>query len=650
MYIYRLLLPKIKVPLLYYCAKRRYNIGDLVQVPFRNKIVTAIIWESVDQEINIPMKEIEDQTPFPANIGQSMIDFITKSCSYYMSDLGSMAKLALPQDVNQSPIKVAQQHIDHNISDYNISLATLSETQQQAVDDIMRHQKPILLKGVTGSGKTEIYFHIIIEMLKKGKQVLVMLPEIALSAQIISRFKKRFGFDPVIWNSTVTPAKKRQALRGIINGEVKIVIGARSALFLPYQNLGLIVVDEEHDSSYKQSDNVLYHARDMAVLRSHIDNIKLLLVSATPSIESIYNAQKGKYHLLTLESRFQNAAMPNIKIVDMQQEIQKSDQPLAQDVIQAIKANYAKKEQSLIFLNRRGYAPLLLCRACGHKVQCKNCSVSMVVHKSVNKIICHHCGDYQKLFKQCPECEEEGQLIFYGPGIEKIAEDMQKHLPDARIATISRDNALLNNSESENLLESLETGEIDVLIGTQMITKGYHFPNLTLVVVVDADSGFAGASLRACEKTFQLLNQVAGRSGREKNGEVLIQTSMPDGKVIKAIAQGKEEEYLQEEISNRQEFQMPPFARIASITITGKNEANTRRMAQAFVQAAPKSRAKILGPTEALIYKLANKYRHKIMVKADKKFNLQLYLETWLKSCPVPQHFQVKIDIDPQDI
>ncbi len=453
-----------------------------------------------------------------------------------------------------------------------VNLHALSSDQQVSSDQIEISTKPVLIKGVTGSGKTEVYFHAIKQQLESGKQGLIMLPEIALSQQIISRFTERFGFEAAIWNSRVTKAQKKRILRGIISGSVRVVIGARSALFLPYKELGIIVVDEEHDASYKQSDGMLYNARDMAVLRGHVEKCKVLLVSATPSIESIYNAKISKYHLVELKSRYNAAILPEVAIVDMRKESLTRNSWLSEKVIKSVEENIKNKQQTLIFLNRRGYAPLILCKGCGYRFNCKSCSSSMVMHKSTNRLECHHCGSVAAIPKICPDCVEQDTLILCGPGIERIAEEAEQRFKGSKIAIVSKEQSE-SASKMQELLRQMEQGDIDILIGTQIVTKGYHFPQLTLVVVVDADVGFLGGDLRASERTFQLLHQVGGRAGRmDKKGVVLLQTYCPDHKVIDALASNQEELFIQEELASRESAHMPPFTKMEAITITGNNQ------------------------------------------------------------------------------
>lgn len=642
--IIRVLVPKVSLFPLDYETKRIHGVGDLVVVPFRNKNITGIVWQLDCPDNGKKLKSVCDEVLFTCSVSKKMISLIEKASKYYIAPLGTVAKLVLPVDVNESPLKIHKQEIKTDIS-----LAELSGDQKEALELVSSSSKPVVIKGVTGSGKTEVYFHAILDQLKEGKQALVMLPEIALSSQIIARFKDRFGFEPAIWNSTITKAQKKRILRGIIAGDVKIVIGARSALFLPYKELGIIVVDEEHDASYKQNEGILYNARDMSVLRGAVEGFKVLLVSATPSIESLYNIELGKYNVVFLKSRFNDAFLPDIKIIDMRQEDLERNSWLSESVLSAIRNNIVKKQQTLIFLNRRGYAPLMLCKACGYRVNCKSCSASMVMHKNLNRMECHHCGAASKIHSECPECDEKDSLILCGPGIERINEEIEKLFPEANSVVVSKEQAS-KPAEMQELLISMENGEIDILIGTQVVTKGYHFPELTLVVVVDADLGFMGGDLRASEKTFQLLQQVGGRAGRaDKSGEVLMQTYCPEHKVIEALASGKEELFIAEELVSRKDAAMPPFSKMAAITITGNNSQKTLQMAKIFVAGAPKSAARIMGPAEAMMLKLSGRYRYKILVVAEREFNLQKYLNMWQEYSKIPSSFQVKIDIDPHN-
>ncbi len=646
MQIAKILLPLPKLFLLDYLVTNdlKIEIGDLVIVPFRNKDVTGITWEINSTSIVEKLKLIKGKLPQNLRISREMLDFISRVSAYYLIDECSVAKLVLPLNIAEPPIKEKKQEIP-----LEFGLPSLSPNQEYALAKLKELSKPSVIKGVTGSGKTEVYFHLIADYLQQEKQVLIMLPEISLSHQIIKRFIARFNFEPVIWNSSVTKAQKKMALRGILSGNIKMVIGARSSLFLPYNNLGLIIVDEEHDTSYKQEDGLLYNARDMAVLRGSVSNkIKVVLVSATPSIETIFNTHLDKYQLIELPSRYKEASMPSVQIIDMRQEKLQKNCWLSNSLVAAIRENLAKKEQILLFLNRRGYSPLMLCKLCGYRFACAQCSAWLVVHKSTHRLECHHCGYQSKIHTSCPECLEKDSLTVCGPGIERILEEAQHLFQDHKIEVISKDQ-MLKPENTKELLHKMENNEIEILIGTQIITKGYHFPNLTLVGVIDADLSSTMVDLRAGERTFQLLQQVSGRAGREhKKGRVLLQSYYPDNIVLTTLKNGSEEQFIKYELENRKLAEMPPYTKMASIILTSKNEYKAFEIAKQLVAIAPQSSARILGPAKALMSKLAGKYRYRILVVVDKKFNLQKYLKLWLNTIKIPSNCHIKIDIDPQ--
>lgn len=645
MQIVRVLLPKLKLFPLDYSLANEISVekGDLVLVPFRNKEITGIIWEINVISDKFELKSVISKLPSDYKLSHDLVSLITKASKYYLSDLGTIAKLALPIEISEAPIKVKHQPVP---ADFN--LTPLSDHQQGVLRELQNLSKPAVLKGVTGSGKTEIYFHLLSDYLKHNRQILIMLPEIALSEQIIARFTKRFGFAPVIWNSSVTKAQKKMILRGIVTGEVKAVIGARSSLFLPYQNLGLIVIDEEHDISYKQDDGILYNARDMAVLRASIAGIKIVLCSATPSFESIYNCNFGKYQLVELTSRYESAAMPDVEIVDMRLDKLVPGTWLSLVAINAIKQTLDRKEQVLLFLNRRGYCPLVLCRKCGYRYTCPHCSAWLILHKTPKRLECHHCGFQARVQDACPECLDVNTLTPCGPGIERIEEEILRQFSFTKVALLSKDQ-LGTPKAAQTLLKKMEHNEIEILIGTQIITKGYHFPNLTLVVVVDADLGLVGDDLRSRERTYQLLHQVGGRAGREsKKGSVLLQTYYPDNMVLSSLKNNEEEKFIKLELENRKSSNMPPFGKMASIIIIDKNELKASQTAKNLVAKAPSSNVKLLGPAKSIMSKLSGKYRYRIIIIADKKFNIQNYLIAWLGSVTLPSSVQVKVDIDPQ--
>lgn len=650
--IIKVLVPKAGLfPLNYQIStKISLKTGDLISVPLRNKKITGIVWEidvKAEEEL-LDRKKLKTIEPPEKegylHISLKDIEIIKKVSDYYIASLGSVAKLILPVDVGEKPIiaLAPQDLVEHH------HLPDLSQEQNESLQAIKNSTKPVLLKGVTGSGKTEVYFHLVQEIIRHGKQALILLPEISLGAQIIKRFTQRFGFAPAIWNSRITKAQKKRTLRGILNGNVKVIIGARSALFLPYKNLGVIVVDEEHDLSYKQNDNILYHARDMAILKGHMLSARVVLVSATPSIETLYNVRQHKYSMTVLAERFGEADLPCVKLIDMREMNMPINRWLSPPLIQAITRTISEGNQCLLFLNRRGFAPLMLCRSCGYRFQCYKCSASMVIHKARQKMECHHCGYQSKIYDRCTACLKDDSLVLCGPGIERIEQEAKELFPTARIKIISREQTS-KEEELQGLLQSMEDGEIDILIGTQVITKGYHFPKLSLVGVIDADLGFLGGDPRSSERVFQLLHQISGRAGRTiaNRGEALLQTCFPDNKVLKAIASNNEEEFIERELQMRKEADMPPFAKMAVINVTGKNAEKTLALCKMLNFKAPKASAKILGPAEALVFKVSNKYRYRLLVIANKSFHLQKYITYWLNNCKIPLSFQVKVDIDP---
>lgn len=537
-------------------------------------------------------------------------------------------------------------------------MVTLSDAQAAAAevlrtDVAARRFAVALLDGVTGSGKTEVYFDAVAECLRQGRQALILLPEISLSAQFERRLQARFGVAPALWHSEVTPAQKRAAWQGVAAGETKIILGARSALFLPFADLGLIVVDEEHDASYKQEDGVMYNARDMAVVRGQMAAAPVVLCSATPSLETMTNAQRGKYKYLHLPTRHAGAKLPDMKIIDLRQDKPHQQKFLSPSLVQALRDNLAAGEQSLLFLNRRGYAPLTLCRTCGHRFQCPSCSAWLVEHRRYNSLQCHHCGFTQKLPPACPTCHDADNLVACGPGVERIFEEVTELLPEARSLILASD-MVTTQTQMNTAIDAIENREVDIIIGTQMIAKGHHFPGLTLVGVVDADLGLAGGDLRAGERTFQVLHQVAGRAGRAKDpGRVLIQTVMPDQAVIRALTAHDRDVFLRVEGAERQRAFMPPYGRLAAVIVSGVDENQLLQACRAMGrEAARRDDIRVLGPAQAPLAFLRGRHRQRFLIKAAgaaaKGLVLQAYVQDWLSRCKLPSAVDVKIDIDPQ--
>jgi primosomal protein N' (replication factor Y) len=508
-----------------------------------------------------------------------------------------------------------------------------------------------LLKGVTGSGKTEVYLEAVAACLRAGRQALVLLPEIALTGEFLTRVEARFGMKPAEWHSGVTMTERRRCWKMVGQGAAQLVVGARSALFLPYQNLGLIVVDEEHDTSYKQEDGVLYNARDMAVLRASLNDAQVILASATPSLESWANVEAGKYQRLTLTSRFGDAVLPKMSAIDMRAEDLPGGKWVSPSLRAALQDRLEKQEQSLIFLNRRGYAPVTLCRACGNQIGCDDCDARMVEHRFLKRLMCHQCGETKPMPTVCPHCEAEDRLSAVGPGVERMGEEVQDLFPDARVAVLSSD--LYGSARAMKAhIEEIADGGCDIVIGTQLVAKGHNFPNLTLVGVIDADLGLQGSDLRAAERTFQLMRQVAGRAGRaEKPGEALLQTYQPEHGVIRAILAGDEEAFWAAEALERKQAGVPPYGRMAGIVLSSPNVQEVFDLGAEMARRDTPLRqigAQVFGPAPAPIARIRGRHRVRLLVKADKQAPLQKALAAWVGQFKLPSNLRLSIDIDPQ--
>ena len=507
---------------------------------------------------------------------------------------------------------------------------------------------PFLLDGVTGSGKTETYFEGIAAALRKGRQVLVLLPEIALTQAFLRRFEERFGVAPVTWHSSLKSTERRRAWRAISSGSAQVVVGARSALFLPYADLGLIVVDEAHEVSFKQDDGVRYNARDVAVMRARFEQIPVILASATPALESLQMAASGIYEKLDLPRRFGGAELPRIDTVDLTEEPPQRGRWLSPPLVAQLKDRLEKGEQSLLFLNRRGYAPLTLCRHCGYRFQCPNCSAWLVEHRLSRRLACHHCGHETQMPDLCPECGEPDCMVACGPGVERIADEVAELLPEARVAIATSD-TLNSPDKAANFIAAAEEGLIDVIVGTQLVTKGFHFPELTLVGVVDADLGLEGGDLRAAERTYQQIAQVSGRAGRgAKKGAVLIQTRHPEASVIAALAAGDRDAFYEAETEARRHAGAPPFGRWAAIIVSSEDEAEAREAAHAIGGTRPELvDVAILGPAPAPLSLLRGRYRYRLLINARRSAELQNVIRDWLGQLSFPRSVRVGVDIDP---
>lgn len=550
-----------------------------------------------------------------------------------------------------SPRDLPYPHLDPNLPSKDLSAdqAAAAETLRAGLQS--KKYGTTLLKGVTGSGKTEVYLEAVAECLRLGKQALVLLPEIALTAEFLTRIEARFGARPAEWHSGVTMTERRRVWRMVGQGDAQVVVGARSSLFLPFRNLGLIIVDEEHDTSYKQEDGVMYNARDMAVLRAAICGARVVLASATPSLESWANADAGKYGKIELTSRFGPSVMPDMRAIDMRAESMPANTWISPSLRLAVEDRRAKGEQSLLFINRRGYAPVTICRACGHQIGCDECDARMVEHRFLKRLMCHQCGETKPMPDACPSCEVEGKLAPVGPGIERLAEEALVAFPDAKIATLSSD--MFGSARAlKAKIEEIAEGEADIIIGTQLVAKGHNFPNLTLVGVIDADLGLQGSDLRAAERTFQLMRQVAGRAGRaEKPGQALLQTFQPEHPVIRAILSGDENGFWSAEAAERQAAGVPPYGRMAGIVLSGPDVAAVFDLGNAMARNDGPLRqigAQVFGPAPAPIARIRGRHRVRLLVKADKGAPIQDAIARWIAPLRLKGDLRLSVDIDPQ--
>lgn len=539
--------------------------------------------------------------------------------------------------------------------DPNFAKTEFSEHQARGVE-VLRSAvdanafSATLIDGVTGSGKTEVYFEAAARALDSGQQVLIMLPEIALTSQFLDRFQKRFGVKPVEWHSALSPAERGRIWKGVARGDVRCVVGARSALFLPYPELGLIIIDEEHDQGYKQDDRVHYQARDMCVVRANLGKFPVVLASATPSIETYVNAVTQRYRHVVLPGRFSGVEMPDVSAIDMRREQPDKGKWLAPRLVEAMAETFAQGRQSLLFLNRRGYAPLTLCRSCGHRIECPQCSAWLVEHRFKKRLNCHHCGFALSLPEKCPKCAAPDSLVACGPGVERVAEEVAERFPQARLALLSSD-LIPGLTEMREMIHKIEHNEIDIIIGTQIVAKGHNFPDLALVGIVDGDLGLAhGADPRAGERTFQLLHQVTGRAGRTHFvGKGLVQTHLPEHPVIQAIVAGDREAFLNYELKTRQTGVLPPYGRLAAIVVSARDKELAERTARDLRRHAPPSDIiAVLGPAEAPIAVVRGRYRWRLLVRAPKEIDLQSYLRAWEQALPkFKGDVRIALDIDP---
>jgi primosomal protein N' (replication factor Y) len=558
-------------------------------------------------------------------------------------DEGTLATLVLPPD------PVARQ------PDPDFATPDLTPAQREAADRLCASARGgysvALLDGVTGSGKTQVYLEAVSEIIRRGRQALVLVPEIALTTQFLDRFAERFGVRPAEWHSQLSPRLRARTWRAVADGEVSVIVGARSALFLPYAALGLIVVDEEHDPAYKQEEGARYHARDMAVVRARGADIPIVLVSATPSVETEVNARRGRYARVHLPERFGSQDLPAITAIDLRAEGPPRGRFIAPRLAQAVTTALERGEQALLFLNRRGYAPLTLCRKCGFRLACPNCDAWLVDHRFRRRLVCHHCGFAMPPPAQCPNCQATDSFVAVGPGVERLEQEAAELFPESRILVLSSD--LVESVERlRQELDDVAQGRFDIIIGTQLVAKGHHFPKLNLVGIIDADLGLANGDPRAAERTFQLLHQVVGRAGREEGrGTGYLQTHQPEHPVMRALLAGDRDAFYTSEIALREKTQYPPFGRLASLLVSAGERPAAESYARRLAGAAPRvnNEVRVLGPAEAPLAVVRGRHRFRLLVKSPRAFDLSGYLREWLARAPQRKgNIKLDVDVDPQ--
>ena len=696
-----------------YSSEEKLDIGTIVKVSFGKRELYGVVWEADKIEKkpdNIKIKSIIEVVGEGKDyiLPKDMVYFIKWISDYYLMPLGLVLKASLKQQFFQKKsrasyvLKINPKHqakitekqkivleefkqnkiIDkrslitktgisnsiisrmikneilieeeahENITKINLDTKIELNSDQLKASRVLvkstKNNEVVLLDGITGSGKTEVYLSAVNEILHQGDQVLILLPEITLTHDFVHNLKKRYKYQIAEWNSSLTENQRRNIWFGVLNKEIKLIIGARSSLFLPFKKLGLIIVDEEHDQSYKQEDGIIYNARDMAILKSKQLNIACILSTATPSVESYDNVLQNKFQRTSLKNRFHGTQLPSIKFIDMRKADKIKESFLPVEIVEDIKANYERGEQSLLFLNRRGYSPLSICSKCGVRVDCPNCDTWLVLHKNNSQYICHKCGHTEDTNKECKSCHSQNTIVPSGRGIERVDEEIARIFPEIKRMIFSSD-YLNNPTDILSALEKIKNNEIGLIIGTQLVSKGYNFPNLTYVGVLDGDFGLELSDIRSAERTYQILNQVAGRAGRMKEDSVVkILTHMPEHPIIQSITNNQKEDFYNTELAIRKSAGMPPFSRLASIIISSSDKVllldYVRRLDK--LKNTPKN-IDVFGPIEAPLSKLRKKYRMRFLIRSPKNSHIQFYIERWLKTLKINPKIRVVVDVDP---
>ena len=630
-----------------YLSKKygKLKAGSIVSVPFGKEEEIGVVWDKEENtNKNFKLKNIKEKKD--VSLSHNLVKFINWFSLYNLAPKGMVLKMCLGDESFFSKKKETFNYISKTKNNF-----ILNEEQKnclQEINNLGTKFSTTLLQGITGSGKTIVYFEKIKENILKGRQSLVLLPEIFLTNQFNNRFEDYFGFKPAIWHSKITKKNKRIIWKNIINGEIKLVVGARSSLFLPFKNLGLIVVDEEHDSSYKQDEGIRYNARDMAISRASIENIPILLSTSIPSLETFNNVKNKKYNLTKLKKRYKNFSLPQAEVIDLKLDRKKKNIWIDPKTIMLVKKYLEKKDQVLFFLNRRGYAPFMICKACGSKLDCPNCSIFLTFHKHINKAMCHHCGYKSSVNSKCIKTDQSCDYQMYGPGVEKIYAELKQIFPEKKIKILSSD-FLNKKKETKNILTDIENNKIDILVGTQLISKGFNFPNLNCIVVVDADFSGMGFDLRSTEKNIQLYNQLSGRAGRfSKDSLVIYQTFNPSDETLKNILENDPTKFLEDEIILRREKNLPPFTRLIALIISSKNETEGVFEAQKIKKNLSALKyLEIMGPVSSPIFKIKNNYRTRLLLRSKNNLFVQKHIAKILKKINLSKKIKLIVDVDP---
>ena len=643
-----ILLPNIFNHPFTYESNINLKVGDYVVVPFGKAKITGVVWDEFEKENNKNFKIKSVLRKLNVSpLKKTTIKFLNWFAQYNIIPKGMALKLVLlSSNAIERLDKDSFKIFDSNTKINSIKLSEEQKKSLQKMNISNEKFRVHVLQGTTGSGKTIVYFSALKNIIKKGLQGLILLPEIGLTGQFEKKFIEFFGITPAVWHSGISKKKKEVIWSGVANGEIKVVIGARSSLFLPFKKLGLIIVDEEHDQSYKQDEGVTYNARDMAISRASFENIPINLITAVPSIETFENIQKEKYSISRLEQRYQNASLPNYEIINLNETKLEKQSWLSKRIIDKVNFHLDRNDQVLFFLNRRGFSPHVLCNKCFNSFTCPNCSINLVYHKNKNNLLCHYCGFKSSLKRPCVK-DGDCEVIFSGPGVERISEEVKKNFPSKKIEIFSSDT--MNKRDSSDKLEKIINNEVQILVGTQLISKGFHFPSLNCIVVVDIDLSSHGHDLRGVEKNLQLYHQLSGRAGRTgKPATVYFQTYNNDAKMISDLTNSNPDIFLDKELHIRKRNNLPPFQRFISLILTGENEVKLEKEAYKFKTfIEDKLTGKILGPVSAPIFKIKRKYRIRLLIRGAKTLKLQNSLATAIRKYKFQPGIKLSVDVDP---